>query len=139
MSKLLACAAIAEALTGLGLLIDPWLATRLLFSAEVSGVGVVVCRVGGFGLLGLGVACWPSGISGQTLLGIWMYLVPAGVYLTMVSRGGQWTGVLFWPAVTGHLGLGALLALAWFRGRKTQGNIATRATIVADRKQRNGH
>ena len=68
MKKLLALAAIAEAATGLALLVVPSLVGRLLFDAEIVGVGVIMSRLAGIGLIGLGVACWafrsaiPAGI-----------------------------------------------------------------------------
>ena len=58
--KVLALAAVAEAGTGLLLLAFPPIVVRLLFGAEISGVGVVMSRIAGIGLIGLGVACWPG-------------------------------------------------------------------------------
>lgn len=56
---LLAVAAAFEAVTGLALLMAPSL-VRLLLGKDISAVGIAIARVTGFGLLALGVACWPA-------------------------------------------------------------------------------
>ncbi len=58
MNSLLALTAVGEAVTGLVLLVYPPLVVRLLFDAEIAGVGVVMSRVAGAALLAIGVACW---------------------------------------------------------------------------------
>ena len=60
MKKVLIFSAVAEAATGLALLIVPSLAGQLLFGQELTGVTVPVARVTGIALIGLGVACWPG-------------------------------------------------------------------------------
>ena len=60
MNKPLAFAALAEAATGVALIVVPSLVVRLLLGTELSGVAVAVGRVAGISLLSLGVACWPG-------------------------------------------------------------------------------
>jgi len=60
MKKLLGLAAVLEAATGLALMIHPPLLSHLLLGEGVSGAGMALGRVGGFALLGLGLACWPD-------------------------------------------------------------------------------
>jgi hypothetical protein len=60
LKKLLTLAAIGETATGFALLIVPSLVVRLLFDAEIVGAGVVMSRLLGIALIGLGVACWPG-------------------------------------------------------------------------------
>jgi len=55
--KLLAFAAIAEAATGVALMLVPSLVGRLLLGAELAGVAVVIGRVTGIALFALGIAC----------------------------------------------------------------------------------
>ena len=50
-----------EAATGIALIADPGLLVKILLGAGLAGAGVAVGRVGGFGLLSLGLACWPNG------------------------------------------------------------------------------
>jgi hypothetical protein len=57
VKKVLPLAAVAEAVTGLALLIVPSLIGRLLFSQELTGVAIPVARVTGIALIALGVAC----------------------------------------------------------------------------------
>jgi hypothetical protein len=53
-------AAIAEAATGLALLIVPWLVGQLLLGVEFADVTVRVARVAGIALIGLGVLTSPG-------------------------------------------------------------------------------
>ena len=111
MKKLLTLAAIGETATGLALLIVPSLVVWLLFGAEIVGVGVVMSRLAGIALIGLGVACWP----GPPLIGMLTYSVLAMLYLTYIGLAGEWVGPLLWPAVVLHAVLTLLLARTWFK------------------------
>jgi len=72
-SRLLAVAAAAEALTGLVLIVYPPLVIKLLFAAEIAGIGVVISRFAGLALTVLGVACWPYGSAPRALCGMLTY------------------------------------------------------------------
>jgi hypothetical protein len=111
LKKLLTLAAIGETASGLALLIVPSLVVRLLFDAEIVGVGVVMSRLVGVALIGLGVACWP----GPALLGMLTYGALATLYLSYLGIRGDWVGPLLWPAVVLHAVLTLLLARAWFK------------------------
>ena len=100
----------AEAATGVALLLVPALVGRLLLGVELAGVSVVVARVAGIALLALGVGCWP----GTPLCGMLTYSTLATVYLAWLAIGGQWAGPFLWPAVGLHAVLTILLARAWF-------------------------
>ncbi len=113
LRRLLAVVAAGEAIMGLTLVIFPSLVIRLLFGAEISGVGTVMSRVAGIALIGLGVACWP----GPPLVGMLIYSALAMAYLAYVGIGGVWIGPLLWPAVVLHAVLTLLLAREWFRSR----------------------
>jgi hypothetical protein len=118
MSRLFAVAAAGEAATGLVLLGYPAIVVRLLFGAEIGGAGVVMSRIAGMGLIGLGIACWPSrdprGRAGSALCGMLTYSSLATLYLAYLGIGGEWVGRLLWPAVAAHAVLTCLLARAWF-------------------------
>ena len=58
LSRLLAIGAVLEIPVGLGLLIIPSPLSMLLLGAPLSGIGLIVARLGGGGLLALGIACW---------------------------------------------------------------------------------
>ena len=58
LSRLLAIGAVLEIAVGLGLLVIPSPLSMLLLGAPLSGIGLVVARIGGGGLLALGIACW---------------------------------------------------------------------------------
>jgi hypothetical protein len=114
--KLLAIAAIAEAATGLALLVVPSLAGQLLLGAELAGVSIPVARVLGIALIALAVACWP-GLT--ALCGMLTYSVLATAFLAYIAIRGHWVGPLLWPAVGLHAVLTILLGRAWLLRRTT--------------------
>ena len=59
MKHVLTFAAVAEAATGLGLLIVPSLVGQLLLGEQLAGVAIPVARVAGIALIALGIACGP--------------------------------------------------------------------------------
>ena len=112
-NKVLTLAAAAEAGTGLLLLAWPPLVVRLLFSAEISGAGVIMSRIAGIALIGLGVSCWPGDSALQPLNGMLTYSTLAMLYLTYIGIRGGMVGLLLWPAVVLH----AILVVLLFRAR----------------------
>jgi hypothetical protein len=85
-------AAIAEAATGLALLIVPALVWQLFLGEQLTGVGIPVARVGGIALIGLGIACWP----GPPLVGMLTYGGLVTLYLAYLGVAGGFNGVLLW-------------------------------------------
>jgi hypothetical protein len=112
MKTVLALAAVLEIATGLALLVIPSLVGQLLLGEPLAGVAAEVARVAGIALVALGVACW----SGPSIAGMMTYGITVSLYLAYLGFSGGATGVLLWPAVLLHLGVTALLALA-FRNR----------------------
>jgi hypothetical protein len=110
--KPLAIAAIAEAATGLALLVVPSVVGRLLLGAELIGVSLPVARLTGSALIALSIACWP----GRTApCGMLTYSALATLYLLYLGIRGEWVGPLLWPAVAVHAGLTFLLIRGWLR------------------------
>jgi hypothetical protein len=116
MKKLLIFTAIAEALTGLILLVYPPIIFSLLFGAEITGAGIVVSRIAGISLLALATACWPDAMAHRALYGMMTYNILATLYFIYVGVSGE-VGILLWPAVAVHAGLSILLVLAWWKVR----------------------
>ena len=113
--RLLALAALGEAATGLAPLLGPAVIVRLLLGLDdPTGVALVIARIAGIALIGLGLACWPGSTA---LAGMLAYSGGVTLYLALVGIGGAWVGVLLWPAVALHAVLTGLLAWAWFRQR----------------------
>ncbi|MGH8761508.1 MAG: hypothetical protein ACREVW_18710 [Burkholderiales bacterium] len=114
MKKLLAIAAAGEAATGLALLAVSPTVVRLLFGAEIAGVGIVISRIAGISLIALGLACWPGRDAGsntaQALYGMLMYSALVTLYLGYLGAVGEWVGILLWPAVGIHAVVTILLA-----------------------------
>jgi hypothetical protein len=100
--------AVAEAATGLALLIAPSLVGQLLLGEAPTGIAIIVGRVAGIALIALGVACWP----GPPLVGMLIYSAAVTAYLAWLGFAGL-TGVLLWPAVAIHLVLSMLLGRTW--------------------------
>jgi hypothetical protein len=105
MKKVLVFAAVAEAATGLALLLVPSLVAQLLLGEELTKDAVPVARVAGFALISLGIACWP----GPPLAGMLIYSAAVALYLAYLGFAGAFAGVLLWPAVVLHLILTTLL------------------------------
>jgi hypothetical protein len=114
MKNALAFAAVAEAATGLGLLIVPSLVVQLLLGEQLTGVAIPTARVAGIALIGLGIACWP----GPPLVGMLTYSALVTLYLGYLGLAGGLTGVLLWPAVALHVILTALLARDIMQGQR---------------------
>jgi len=113
--RLLAIAATAEALTGLGLFAIPSVVVRLLLNAEIVGGGVVAGRVAGIALIALGISCWPTRDVRAAAIGMLVYSVIVTIYLGAIGLGGEMVGVLLWPAIAIH-GTGvALMSIGLYR------------------------
>jgi len=113
MKKLLTFTAVAEAATGLALLIAPALVGKLLLGTELTGVAIPVARVAGIALIGLSVGCLPRserGWPGPARIGMLTYSAGVTLYLAYVGFAGQFSGILLWPAVFLHIILTVLLA-----------------------------
>ena len=106
MKKALIFAAVAEAATGLALLIAPSLVGQLLLGEELAGIAIPIARVTGIALIALGIACWP----GPPLVGMLVYTALVMLYLAYIGIRGEWGGPLLWPAVAVHAVLAVLLA-----------------------------
>ena len=112
MKAVLKLAAAAEAATGVILVAFPPIVVSLLFGAGVAGLAEVVSRFAGLALIGLGVSCWPGASGRSTLNGMLVYGTLAALYLAVVGLGGEFAGVLLWPAVAAHVVLVVLLLRA---------------------------
>jgi hypothetical protein len=118
-NKVLALSAAAEAGTGLLLLVWPPVVVRLLFVQEISDAAVIMSRLAGICLIGLGVACWPGNDTLRAFYGMVTYSTLAMLYLTYIGVRGEAVGVLLWPAVVAHVVLVALLVVARLNEQKT--------------------
>jgi drug/metabolite transporter (DMT)-like permease len=119
MKKVLALTAVAETVTGVILLAYPPVVVRLLFATEISGAGVLMSRIAGIALIGLGAACWSGNNVFQPLIGMLTYSTLAMLYLIVVGVRGEGVGLLLWPAVVAHAILIVLLAGVWLKQRKS--------------------
>lgn len=119
MNTILMLAAIIEVGTGVILLTYPPIIVRLLFDAEIVGVGVIVSRLAGIALIGLGAACWPGTDSRRGFYGMVTYNVLATLFLIYVGVRGEGVGLLLWPGVIVHAVLIVSLGAAWLKQQKS--------------------
>ena len=108
MKRLLALVAVAEAATGVALIVVPSLVGRLLFGAELTGVTAVVGRVAGIALFALGIACWlartdtPSRAERGLVAAMLFYNFAVAALLAYAGLGLGLHGVALWPTVVLH-------------------------------------
>jgi hypothetical protein len=119
MNTILMLAALAEGGTGLILLAYPPMVVRLLFDAEISGVGVNMSRLAGIALVGLGAACWPGTDLRRAFQGIVTYSVLAMLFLIYIGVRSEGVGLLLWPGVIVHAVLVVLLGGTWLKQRRS--------------------
>jgi hypothetical protein len=112
MKNVLIFAAVAEAATGLALLVVPSLVGQLLLGADLTGEAIPVARVAGIALIGLGIACWP----GPPLIGMLIYSALVALYLAYLGTVGGLSAILLWPAVALHAILSVFLGRHWLAG-----------------------
>jgi hypothetical protein len=118
MKNALRFAAVAEATTGLLLLLWPSIAVLLLFGAEISGAAIAVSRIAGVSLVALGLACRP-GVPSPGLLGMLIYSSLVALYFIGIGLAGESVGKLLWPAAVVHVVLTIFLAREWIKERRT--------------------
>ena len=113
MNYLLTLTAGIEAATGVALMAVPSVVVRLLLGGEISGASIPIGRVAGFGLLSLGMACWPgrdpTSNAAPALRAMLTYNSLAALYFLRLGIGGEWVGPLLWPAVALHAAVALLL------------------------------
>ena len=110
--KLIAVAAAIEVVAGVIFIVSPSLLARLVLNADLNAAGVAVGRVGGFGLLGLGLASWPGSAPVRGLLA---YNVLAALFFIYLGVQGALVGALLWPVAALHFVLAVLLGRVFVR------------------------
>lgn len=110
--NLIAVSAAIEGITGLVLIIDPVLLSRLLLGADLSGAGEAVGRLAGFALFALAVACWPKAqpVLKSASRALFAYNALAAILFLYLGARGEWVGVLLWPAAALHAVFAILFA-----------------------------
>lgn len=117
LSNLLKIAALLEIATGLVLMACPSCAALLLLNSDLTGAGLVVSRIAGFGLFALGIACWPNPQTKSAVLAMLAYGILITAYFVYLGFATLWVGWLLWPAVALHTILTLLISWKWSRTR----------------------
>jgi hypothetical protein len=115
---LVGVSAAIEVATGMALIASPNLVAGILLGANLSVAGDAVGRVGGFGLLCLGLACWPDreGVNARATWALLLYNLLAAVYLGYLSVGEVFASKILWLAFGLHALLTPLFAQAVYKG-----------------------
>lgn len=128
--KLITVAAAIEVAAGLILAVTPSLVARLVLNADLNSAGEALGRVGGFGLLGLGVACWvqSASVSRNTAVvrGLLTYNVLAALFFIYLGVQGTLIGPMLWPAAVLHFVLAILLGRIFVTGAMAKRGPLTR-------------
>jgi hypothetical protein len=112
---LLGVASTLEAITGLALVLAPS-TVRFLLGAYASGATRGIARLTGFGLLLLGVACWPRvEATLPALRAMLAYNCLVTASLAYLRINGQLVGRLLVPAIAIHAVLTVLLTRSWLK------------------------
>jgi hypothetical protein len=116
--RILAFAAVVEAVTGLTILITPALVARLLLGVEGSSGAAVFERLFGIALLAIGLACWPgqkpAANGAAAVRAMLAYNLMIALYLGYVGAVEHLAGSLLWPAVAYHV---IMIVLLFWTGR----------------------
>jgi len=120
--KLISVAAAVEVVAGLILIVSPQFFTRLILGADLDAAGMAIGRVAGFGLFGLGLACWSGSVqvSGRSaaVRGLLAYNLFAALFFIYLGIRGTLVGMLLWPAAALHAVLAILLARVFILDRR---------------------
>jgi len=120
IARLLGLGGVLETVAGLGLLVDPAGGAMALFGSSIEGSGIAIGRIGGGGLLALGIACWLARKTPEAPASVgvaWGYLAYNVLTCTTLAWASVTLGGDSLPAVgasvlhgvVGALLLGALL------------------------------
>jgi hypothetical protein len=113
LKTLLIVKSAVELLAGLALALFPSAVVPLITGSPLDvPSGIVVGRLAGAALFALGIACWLARDDGRSraaaaLIGALLFYDAAVVIILLSARfGAELSGVLLWPAVSLHSGLG---------------------------------
>lgn len=129
LARLLSIGGVLETFAGLGLLIDPAGGASALFGSSMEGPGIAIGRIGGGGLLALGIACWLARKTptAPASVGVaWAYLVYNVVTCVtlvwaIVTIGGSSLTTVGASVLHGVLGAAVLIALS----RRNQDSVSS--------------
>lgn len=114
MRRLLIVTAVIEVGAGLALLCFPSAAVKLLLGSPLDGpAALTVARIGGAGLLTLGVGCWFAQFDAQSysarglVTAMVLYNLGAVVILGIAGIRLRPVGIALWPAVVLHAAMTA--------------------------------
>jgi hypothetical protein len=116
--KALAFSAVVETVTGLALIVAPALVITMLLGTNDFGQLLPVARCFGVALLGLALACWPSGLSAAgkgspALRGMLTYNFMIALFLVYLGAVERVGGILLWPGAALHAVVALILAGSW--------------------------
>jgi hypothetical protein len=125
LTRLFIVTALVEGVTGLFVLIVPAVPLALLLgSSEAAPETLLVGRVAGAALFGMGIASWRARDDKRApaqlglLTGILFYDVAAAVLLAFGGVALNMVGLALWPAVVLHVALACWCIVEWLSSRR---------------------
>jgi len=99
-----------EVTAGCAFIASPNFVAELLIDKTLSSGGIAIGRVGGFGLLSLGVACWPGAdaVSAHVIIALFIYNLLASFYIGYLRIVEGFVSYLLWPACVLHASFAVL-------------------------------
>jgi len=139
VNALYATTAIIEVGAGLALLCLPSAAVNLLLGTPLEApAALTVARVGGAGLLTLGIACWlarndPQSLAARGLVTA-MVIYNLGVALILGAAGiqSQPVGILLWPAVVLHVAMTIWCVMSLLKWKSKENHSRTSLSEVTN-------
>lgn len=118
--------AFIEVGAGLVLLVSPARANQLVLGSPIAAPATTLIRLGGAGLISLGVACWLGRDDGNSpaaralLAAITLYNLAASIVLAWAGAGLHLAGAALWPAVALHTGMSIWCITCLRSGRRNE-------------------
>lgn len=127
LGRLLSLGGVLETVAGLVLLFDPAAVASVAFQSPLDGAGVVIGRIGGGGLLSLGIACWlarktplaPASVG--VSWGFLAYNVATCVTLAWAGTALASSGLVAFAAAALHGAIAAALLVALLGRSRVEG------------------
>jgi len=120
--QVLAAVCVAEAATGLGLIVAPSVVASLLLGSAVTGTAIIISNVAGIALVALAASCWPSASGTGAYAGMLIYVLLVALLLAESGLAGKANGRMLWPAIVLHIVFSILITWAWLARRRGEGD-----------------
>lgn len=109
-------AAWVEIIVGVSFVLALDVQVQFMFGATLEGIGIHLLRFTGIALIGLGIACLPSKLTGtnrSAVRGLMIFNLSATIFFAWVALTTTLPGVVLWPVVILHAVIALTLAISF--------------------------